>query len=147
LGGRLTATIYSFSVIICHLSISHLRLSFLLSFSYRDVFCFHYILYIFSASLSISIASASANFTHVPHLLYVNCGKTADWIRKPFGVVSGVGLGMGVLYFNGWNDVLIADRLVFEKLTIFPYAEYILEICVELAFLYDSQIQDRSGGW
>jgi len=27
----------------------------------------------------------------------VNCGKTADWIRMPFGVVSGVGLGMGVL--------------------------------------------------
>jgi len=28
----------------------------------------------------------------------VYCGKTADWIRMPFGVVSdGVGLGMGVL--------------------------------------------------
>jgi len=31
----------------------------------------------------------------------VNCGKTADWIRMPFGVVSGVGLGMGVLDFGG----------------------------------------------
>ena len=29
------------------------------------------------------------------------CGKMADWIRMPFGVVSGVGLGMGVLYFGG----------------------------------------------
>jgi len=27
----------------------------------------------------------------------VYCGKTADWIRMPFGVVSGVDRGMGVL--------------------------------------------------
>jgi len=27
----------------------------------------------------------------------VYCGKTADWIRMPFGVVSGVGRGIGVL--------------------------------------------------
>ena len=27
----------------------------------------------------------------------VYCGKTADWIRIPFWVVSGVGRGMGVL--------------------------------------------------
>ena len=32
---------------------------------------------------------------------HVYCGKTADWIRMPFGVVSGVGLGMGVLDFGG----------------------------------------------
>jgi len=25
------------------------------------------------------------------------CGKTAEWIRMPFGMVSGVGRGMGVL--------------------------------------------------
>jgi len=31
----------------------------------------------------------------------VNCGKTADQIRMPFGVVNGVGLGMGVLDFGG----------------------------------------------
>jgi len=31
----------------------------------------------------------------------VSSGKTADWIRMPFGVVSGVGLGMGELDFNG----------------------------------------------
>jgi len=31
----------------------------------------------------------------------VYCGKMADWIRMPFGVVSGVGLGMGVLDFGG----------------------------------------------
>jgi len=27
----------------------------------------------------------------------VYCGKTADWIRMPFGMVSGVGRGLGVL--------------------------------------------------
>jgi len=31
----------------------------------------------------------------------VNCGKMADWIRMPFRVVIGVGLGMGVLDFGG----------------------------------------------
>jgi len=31
----------------------------------------------------------------------VNCGKTADQIWMLFGVVSGVGLGMGVLDFGG----------------------------------------------
>jgi len=31
----------------------------------------------------------------------VYCGKTADWIRMPFGMVRGVGLGMGVLDFGG----------------------------------------------
>jgi len=31
----------------------------------------------------------------------VNCGKMADWIQMPFGVVSGVGLGSGVLDFGG----------------------------------------------
>jgi len=36
-----------------------------------------------------------------------------------------------------------------EKLTIFPYAEYIAEFCVRLAFLWYSQaqVQDQSGGW
>ena len=28
-------------------------------------------------------------------------GETADWIQMPFGVVSGVGLGRGVLDFGG----------------------------------------------
>ena len=28
----------------------------------------------------------------------VYCGKTADWIRMPFGMVSGVRRGMAVLY-------------------------------------------------
>jgi len=32
---------------------------------------------------------------------HVNCGKTADLIWMPFGVVSGVSLGMGALIFGG----------------------------------------------
>jgi len=31
----------------------------------------------------------------------VYCGKTADWISMPFGVVSGVGRRMGVLDVGG----------------------------------------------
>jgi len=31
----------------------------------------------------------------------VYCGKTAKWIRMPFGVVSGVGRGIGVLDGDG----------------------------------------------
>ena len=64
--------------------------------------------WLFSASPSISIASESAYGTeHLPETSVcacvhkVSCGETADWIRMPFGVVSGVGLGMGVLDFGG----------------------------------------------
>jgi len=32
----------------------------------------------------------------------VYCGKTTEWIQIPFGVVSGVGRGMGVL--DGGRD-------------------------------------------
>jgi len=38
---------------------------------------------------------------NIRHPYHVNCGKMADWIQMPFGVVSGVGLGMGVLDFGG----------------------------------------------
>ena len=34
-------------------------------------------------------------------LCCVYCDKTADWIRMPFGVVSGIRLGMDVLNFGG----------------------------------------------
>ena len=37
--------------------------------------------------------------------------------------------------------VLIDFRLVCEKLTIFPYAEYIVEFCVRVAFLWYSQFK------
>ena len=29
------------------------------------------------------------------------CGKTADWIQMPFGMVSGIAQGMGVLDGGG----------------------------------------------
>jgi len=32
---------------------------------------------------------------------HMSSGDTDDWIGMPFGVVSGVGLGMGVLDFGG----------------------------------------------
>ena len=63
--------------------------------------------YIISASLSINTASVSAHVTELPpspcvglcvpvclSVRKVYCGKTADWIRIPFGMVSGVGRGM-----------------------------------------------------
>jgi len=60
---------------------------------------------IVSASLSIRIAEKSAYVTemssHVCLSAHRYCGKTADWIQMPFGVVSGVGLGRGVLDFGG----------------------------------------------
>jgi len=46
-----------------------------------------------------------------------------------------------------WNDILFADkctRLVHEKLIIFTYWQYIVGICVSLAFWWYSQVQDRS---
>ena len=32
---------------------------------------------------------------------WVNCGKTANWVWMPFGVVNGIGRGMGVLDGGG----------------------------------------------
>jgi len=71
---------------------------------------------VISASLSINTASISANgvdLLPVPSVRLsvgrsvgrsvcvcvrkVYCGKTADWIRMPFGMVSGVGRGTGIL--------------------------------------------------
>jgi len=43
----------------------------------------------------------------------VYCGKTADWIKMPFGVVSGVGRGMGVL--DGGGDRRRAGAALGEK--------------------------------
>jgi len=39
--------------------------------------------------------------SHVCLSACMYCGETADWIRMPFGVVSGFGLGRGVLDFGG----------------------------------------------
>ena len=59
---------------------------------------------IFSASLAIRIAERlcyGGVACPICRSSHVNCSKTADQIRMPFGVVSGVGLGMGVLDFGG----------------------------------------------
>jgi len=61
-----------------------------------------------SASLYISITSVSANgvgLLPIPSVSLsvrkVYCGKMADWVRMPFGMMSGVGQGMGVLDGGG----------------------------------------------
>ena len=61
--------------------------------------------YIISASLSISIVRGTlmlrtCRLAHLSVGLSVRkvyCGKTTNWIRMLFGMVSGVGQGMGVL--------------------------------------------------
>jgi len=69
----------------------------------NDVLTKYIELGIISASLSISIASKTLMLwpCRLAHLCVcvqkVYCGKSADWIRMPFGVVRGVGRGMGVL--------------------------------------------------
>ena len=61
----------------------------------------HFVL-LFSASLAIRIAQQSAIvIDHVVPRLSVRTSVLWQKIRMPFGVVSGVGLGMGVLDFGG----------------------------------------------
>jgi len=53
------------------------------------------------------------------------------WFLASFGIF--------VQYFTmatyGYNDILIDNRLLCEKLAVFPYAQYTVEFCVELPFL------------
>jgi len=71
---------------------------------------------IISASLSMNIASVSANGVELSpspsvglsvrvclsmSVRKVYCGKMDDWIRMPFGMVSGVGRRMGVMLVRG----------------------------------------------
>ena len=100
---------------------------------------------------------------HVIHLLVRKCEQWqhgwldpdaiwgGEWGRARYGCVRfwwRSSKGKGSL---GWiqcrNGILINDRLLCEKLTIFPYADYIVEFFERLAFLWYSQVQDRSGGW
>jgi len=61
---------------------------------------------IFIASLSASGALMLRNI-RLDHLsvgrFAVYCGKTADWIWMPFGMVSGIGQEMGVLDRGGYH--------------------------------------------
>ena len=85
-----------------------------LKFKFKRTFVRH--ISIINASLSINIASLSASgvdlslspsvglcVCQLVCLLVrkVYCGKTADWIRMPFGMVSGVCRGMDVLDGDG----------------------------------------------
>jgi len=45
-------------------------------------------------------------------VLKVYCGKTAEWIQMPFGMVSGVGRGMGVL---DWSPCAPKGRAVWGE--------------------------------
>jgi len=89
---------------------------------------------------------------------HVSSGDTRKWIGMLFGVVSGVGLRRGVLDFGGdrwrgrgslgvnkmqkWRIDRLSTR-VCEKLTVFPYMRYTVELYVK----WYSQVQDWSGGW
>ena len=63
------------------------------------------------------------------------------------GVVSGIFRHLRMHCFNRRHDAEKCIRLVCEKLTIFPYAQCIVEFCVRLAFIWYSQVQDPSGDW
>jgi len=68
----------------------------------------------------------------------VYCDKMAEWTRMPFGMVSGVGRGIGVIgRFWGclppltpWFQRPVFEekctRRVREKLRLFPYGQYII---------------------
>jgi len=58
-------------------------------------------------------------------------GLFLAWFLAFFGICACIRF----IWRNNVIDVMIADRLVREKLTVFPYTAYIIEICVELAFL------------
>ena len=51
--------------------------------------------------MTIASAALMLRICHLDHLCVcarkVYCDKMAHWIRMPFGVMSGVGLGMGIL--------------------------------------------------
>ena len=89
------------------------------------------------------------------------CVEVCRAVELWFGMVSGVGPGIHMLdgsprasrgrgcFWHGFrhfsefafyclqyrNDVVIDDRLVCEKLTVFPYADYVVEFCVKFRLL------------
>ena len=53
----------------------------------------------------------------------------ADWIRKPFGVVSGVGIGMGVLDFGGDRRKGRGSLGVNLQLPIVTNGDFVASLC------------------
>jgi len=58
-------------------------------------------------------------------------GLFLAWFLALFGIFA--------QYFTmatyGYTDIVIDNRLVCEKLAVFPYARYTVEFCVEFPFL------------
>jgi len=73
----------------------------------------------------------------------VRWGPRASRGRDCFGDFS---LFASPCWFE-WAEWRIVWRFVCEKLTIFPYGQYIIGIYVSLAFGWYSEFQGRSGGW
>jgi len=113
-------------------------------------------------------AGVGTDFSPVPSVClsvsqsvkWVNCGKTADWIWMPFGVVSEVGWGMGVInggpypqgkgrfmffWGGGWcwfvsmgfamaSTTEKCIQFMWENLIRFPFGQYIIGNVCLLAF-------------
>jgi len=68
------------------------------------------------------------------------CGKTADCIRMPFGVVSGVGLGMDVLDFGGDRRRRRCSLGVNLRRPVVTNGEFVASLC-------GSAYSDRAVVW
>ena len=94
---------------------------------------------------------------------HVSSDNMADWIRMPFGVVSGVGLGMGVLDFGGdrwrgrgslgvntmqkWHIDRLSTRVwKVDNISLCRMYPWILRRTEGVAVLAYIQVQDRIGG-
>jgi len=68
----------------------------------------------------------------------VSCGETGDWIRMPFGMMSGVGRGMGVLDFGGDRRKEGAVLAVNLGRPIVTNGDFVASLCgstaIELSF-------------
>ena len=59
----------------------------------------------------------------------MSSGNTADWIRMLFGVVSGVGLDMGVLDFGGDRQKGRGSLKVNLQRAIVTNGEFVASLC------------------
>jgi len=90
-----------------------------------------------------------------------SCAEVLEPIELSFGVVCGVGPGIGLLHgFDvlqegavlvsmGFNGVFVEQKciqLVGEKVIIFPYGQYIIGIYISLVFQRYSQVRGQCWG-
>ena len=71
----------------------------------------------------------------------VYCGKTADWIWMPFGVLSAVGRGMGVL--NG-GQCAVRRRGGFGGLSFPLVSITVLLFVLRVLYLYHAALQQTT---